>query len=63
MRDLGIGPAESGLISSSFFLLFSLSTILVGFLAARVSSRWVLAAMAFMWALTRAPSSSRVSRC
>src|SRR5271163_2412910 len=55
MRDLELRPREFGLIGSSFFLLFAFSAVATGFLVNRVQTRWVLAAMALIWALTQFP--------
>jgi MFS family permease len=55
MQELQLGPREFGLVGSSFFLLFSISAVLTGFIVNRVSTRWVLTAMALVWALTQFP--------
>lgn len=55
MDDLGLTHGEYGLISSSFFLLFSLSGLVVGFLAARISSRVLLFVMTLLWAVAQLP--------
>ncbi len=55
MRELNLDHAQFGSIGSAFFLLFSLSAVLVGFIANRVSTKWVLAAMALVWALAQLP--------
>lgn len=55
MADLKLAPAEFGLIASSFFWLFSLSTVLVGFLSNRVATRWLLLAMGLAWAVLQVP--------
>src|SRR5262245_25338716 len=53
MKDLNISPSRFGLIGSSFFLLFSLSAIVTGFIVNRVQTRWALLAMGLAWALTQ----------
>jgi MFS family permease len=55
MRELGLTPSQFGLVGSSFFLLFSVSAIVVGFIVNRVDTRWVLAVMGLVWALTQFP--------
>ncbi|TAM03628.1 MAG: MFS transporter, partial [Pusillimonas sp.] len=40
MAELGLTPVQFGFIGSSFFFLFSVSAILVGAFAGRMSSRW-----------------------
>src|ERR1700743_1166917 len=55
MTDLKLEPDQFGLLGSSFFLLFSISAIIVGFIVNRVSTRWVLLALATIWALAQFP--------
>jgi len=55
MREFGLDHTEFGLIGTSFFGFFSLSAVLVGFLVNRVSTKWVLFAMALAWALVQLP--------
>ncbi|MEU0303027.1 MFS transporter [Streptomyces sp. NPDC006175] len=55
MEELGIDKSTYGLISSSFYLLFSLSGLVVGFFSARISSRALLLAMAALWAVAQLP--------
>ena len=55
MQELRLTPKQFGLIGSSFFLLFSLSAIVTGFVVNRVQTRWVLLAMGFVWAVTQFP--------
>jgi MFS transporter, ACS family, D-galactonate transporter len=49
MRDLNLTPKEFGVLGSSFFFLFSLSAVGVGFLANRVSARWLILGLALSW--------------
>lgn len=51
MNDLGLSPGQYGFVASSFYFLFSLTALGVGFAAARVSSRWLLLAMGVIWAI------------
>src|SRR5579863_798907 len=51
MTDLKLEPQQFGLLGSAFFFLFSISAVAVGFLANRVATRWVLLALALIWAL------------
>ena len=60
MRDLHLTPRQFGLVGSSFFLLFSLSAIVTGFVVNRVQTRWVLLAMGLVWALTQFPMTGAV---
>lgn len=55
MKELGIPPAEFGLIASSFFLFFSISAILFGFIANRMSSKFVLLILAVIWGVSQLP--------
>ncbi len=47
--ELQLTPEKFGLISSSFFFLYSISGVMVGFLANRMPSRWILSTMAIVW--------------
>ncbi|WP_249780784.1 MFS transporter [Bradyrhizobium sp. dw_78] len=53
--ELKLEPDQFGLLGSSFFLLFSISAIAVGFIVNRVAARWVLLALALVWALAQFP--------
>jgi len=55
MDELHLSPREFGLLGSSFFLLFSLSAIVTGFIVNRVETRWALLVMGVVWALTQFP--------
>ena len=55
MQELELGPRQFGLVGSSFFLLFAVSSVATGFLVNRVQTRWVLLALGFIWALTQFP--------
>lgn len=56
MKDLALTPQQFGLIGSSFFLLFSISGILVGlFMIGRVPIKWILVALALIWSATQIP--------
>ncbi|HEX6842184.1 MAG TPA: MFS transporter [Stellaceae bacterium] len=55
MQELQLGPRQFGLLGSSFFLLFAVSSVATGFLVNRVQTRWVLLAMGFIWALAQFP--------
>ncbi len=60
MRELRLSPSQFGLIGSSFFLLFSVSAVVTGFVANRVQTRWVLLVMGLVWALTQFPMLANV---
>lgn len=55
MQELQLGPRQFGLVGSSFFLLFAVSSVATGFLVNRLQTRWVLLAMGLIWALTQFP--------
>jgi ACS family D-galactonate transporter-like MFS transporter len=55
IRDLKLTHTQFGRLGSAFFLLFSISSVLVGFLLNRASTKWTLAAMALVWALAQIP--------
>lgn len=61
MKDLHLTNSEFGGVGSAFFFLFSISAVLVGFLVNRVSTKWVLTAMALVWAVTQFPMLGVVS--
>ena len=61
IKDLDLTNEQFGQVGSAFFLFFSISAVLVGFLVNRVSTKWVLAGMAFVWALTQLPMLGVVS--
>src|SRR5258708_27799586 len=55
MDELKLDPEQFGLLGSSFFFLFSISAIIVGFIVNRVATRWVLLVMAVGWGLAHIP--------
>src|SRR3982074_3097037 len=61
MDELKLQPEQFGLLGSSFFFLFSIAAIIVGFIVNRVATRWVLLAMAVVWALAQFPMVGTVS--
>jgi MFS family permease len=61
MTELKLQPEQFGLLGSSFFFLFSISAIVVGFIVNRIATRWVLLALASIWALAQFPMMGTVS--
>ncbi len=61
MDELKLDPEQFGFLGSSFFLLFSASAIIVGFIVNRVDTRWVLLAMAVVWSVAQFPMVGTVS--
>ncbi|MBQ1089966.1 MFS transporter [Streptomyces sp. B93] len=53
--ELGLTATEFGIIASSFYLLFSLSAVSVGFLGDRIRPRPLLAVLALVWAAAQLP--------
>jgi MFS family permease len=53
--ELNLDPEQFGFLGSSFFFLFSISAIVVGFIVNRIAARWVLLALAVVWALAQFP--------
>ncbi|WP_220815394.1 MFS transporter [Pseudomonas paralcaligenes] len=47
--ELQLTPEQFGFIGSAFFFLYSVSGVLVGFLANRLPSRWILSGMSLVW--------------
>jgi MFS family permease len=61
MTEMKLEPEQFGLLGSSFFFLFSIAAIVVGFIVNRVATRWVLLALALVWALAQFPMVGTVS--
>lgn len=55
MKELGLSATQYGSIASSFYLLFSISAIVFGFLGNRISGKWLLAGLAVVWSLAQLP--------
>ncbi|WP_175772039.1 MFS transporter [Paraburkholderia phenazinium] len=55
MHDMQLSHEQFGLVGSSFFILFSISGIVIGLIADRVSMKWLLAALALTWACAQLP--------
>ena len=55
MTELKLEPESFGLLGSSFFFLFSIAAIVVGFIVNRVETRWVLLVLGIIWALAQFP--------
>ena len=55
MKELNLSPKEYGLLGSGFFFLFSVSGILVGFLANSRPTRLIILALAATWAIVQFP--------
>ena len=55
VTELKLEPEQFGLLGSSFFFLFSVSAIVVGFIVNSIATRWVLLVLAVIWALAQFP--------
>lgn len=53
MKELNLKPEQWGIVGSSFFLLYSVSAILIGGLSDRIGTKKVIAGMATVWALVQ----------
>ncbi|MFY0729660.1 MFS transporter [Pseudomonas sp. NFX15] len=49
IEELKLTPEQFGFVGSSFFFLYSLSGVLVGFLANRIATRRILVGMSLVW--------------
>ncbi|CAG9250684.1 MFS transporter [Paraburkholderia caribensis] len=61
IKDLSLSHAQFGALGSAFFLLFSISGIVVGFLANRVSTKAIMLTMSLVWAGTLLPMTGTVT--
>jgi MFS transporter, ACS family, D-galactonate transporter len=55
MRELSLTHTQFGMLGSAFFLLFSLSGVVVGFLANRIRSKTLMLAMSVVWSAALLP--------
>lgn len=61
MDDLKLTPEQFGFLGSSFFFLFSATAIVVGMIANKRPTRWILLILALVWSLVQFPMVSEVS--
>jgi MFS family permease len=57
MSELGLSHSQFGMLGSAFFWLFSVSGIVVGFLANRMSTKTLMFVMGIVWAAALLPMS------
>ena len=50
-NDLGLGPVQKGILTSAFFYSYAYMQIPIGWVADRVSLKWVYAGMFALWSL------------
>ncbi|WP_431972389.1 MFS transporter [Nocardia sp. bgisy134] len=55
MNELGLSATGFGMVAAGFYLLFSASAVLVGFLGNRVPVRLLLAILVFIWSVAQLP--------
>jgi MFS family permease len=55
IKDLHLSNTRFGLIGSAFYLLFSLSALLVGLLGGHRPGTWLLAGLALVWSAAQLP--------
>ncbi|MDT0307533.1 MFS transporter [Streptomyces sp. DSM 44917] len=55
MEELDLSNSTYGLASSSFYLLFTVTSVLVGLMANKVRSKWVFVVLALLWAVAQLP--------
>ncbi|MCX5463776.1 MFS transporter [Alcaligenes parafaecalis] len=61
MEELAISPQQFGTIAGSFFFLFAISGIVVGFMSNTVSSRLLLVGLVVVWSIAQVPIAMGVS--
>ena len=61
MAELKLSPEQFGLLGSSFFFLFAIYGVVVGFITNRVQTRHALMVMSIVWALAQFPMLGTVS--
>jgi ACS family D-galactonate transporter-like MFS transporter len=59
--ELHLSAEQFGLLGSSFFFLFAISAVVVGFLTNRMQTRYALLAMAIIWSIVQFPMLGTVS--
>lgn len=55
MKDLGITPAEFGLLGSAVFALFGVAQFVAAPIANRIQAKWILLALCIVWSIAQVP--------
>ena len=55
MEDLGITPAQFGLLGSAVFALFGVAQFVAAPIANRVQAKWILLALCLVWSIAQVP--------
>jgi sugar phosphate permease len=58
MNELGLSHTQFGMLGSAFFWLFSISGVVVGFVANRIRTKTIMFVMSVLWAAAMLPMSS-----
>ncbi|MEZ0604308.1 MFS transporter [Paraburkholderia sp. IW21] len=61
IKELKLTHAQFGALGSAFFLLFSVSGVVIGFVSNRVSTKRIMLVMSVIWALALLPMAGTVS--
>lgn len=54
-EDLGLSHSEVGMLGSAFYMLFSITGLIGGFIADRVKIVWMLVGMVVLWSVLQIP--------
>lgn len=61
IKELGLNHAQFGALGSAFFLLFSISGVVIGFLSNRIATKRIMLVLSVIWALALLPMTGTVS--
>src|SRR6185312_3644877 len=61
IKELGLNHAQFGALGSAFFLLFSISGVVIGFLSNRIPTKRIMLVLSVIWALALLPMTGTVS--
>jgi len=61
IKELGLNHAQFGALGSAFFLLFSISGVVIGFLSNRIPTKRIMLVLSVVWALALLPMTGTVS--
>ncbi len=60
MRDMHLSPTQFGMLGSAFYLLYSIAGVAGGVLTRYVKTKWILLALAAVWAAVQFPMATPV---
>ncbi|GGJ49568.1 MFS transporter [Glutamicibacter ardleyensis] len=55
MKDLGISPAQFGLLGSAVFMLFGIAQFVAAPIANKVKAKWILLVLCLIWSVAQVP--------